>query len=123
MIIDQLNKDLKNVLGEIKKLTCQSEELKNELNKRLKDDSNRLASSENEFRQVINRKQNRQQYCRGGTVLPREPQNHSRQVQNEPFFSENKYITSTESKETEAKVNRRSTTDQLRKWLYWVTLY
>ena len=52
MIIDLLNKDLKNALGEIKKLTCENEELKNELNERLKDDSNRLASSENEFIQV-----------------------------------------------------------------------
>jgi hypothetical protein len=59
MIIDLLNKDLKNALGEIKKLTCENQELINELNKKSKEDSNRLASSENEFRQVINRKQYR----------------------------------------------------------------
>jgi hypothetical protein len=104
MIIDLLNKDLKNALGEIKKLTSENEELKNKLNDKSKKDSNRLASSKNEFVQLINCKQ----YSRGGTVLPQEPLHHSRHVQNEPFFSANKYnrlqnITSTESKETANK--------------------
>ena len=97
MIIDLLNKDLKNALCEIKKLRSENEKLKNKLNKKSKEDSNRLASSENELIQVINRKQ----YRRGGTVLPREPLHHSRQVQKEPFLPQNKYnclqyITSTE---------------------------
>jgi hypothetical protein len=52
MIIELLNKDLKNALGEIKKLTSENEELKNKLNEKSKKDSNRLASSENEFIQV-----------------------------------------------------------------------
>jgi len=49
-----LNKDLKNALSEIKKLTVEYEELKNKVNKKLKKDKYYLAGSENELIQVRN---------------------------------------------------------------------
>jgi FtsZ-binding cell division protein ZapB len=49
-----LNKDLKNALNEIKKLTVEYEELKNKVNEKLKKDKYCLAGSENEFIQVRN---------------------------------------------------------------------
>jgi hypothetical protein len=47
-----LNKDLKDALSEIKKLTVEYEELKNKVNEKFKKDKYCLAGSENKFIQV-----------------------------------------------------------------------
>ena len=115
-----LNKDLKNDISEIKKLTVDIVVLKNKLKK----DKYCLAGSENELIQVRNCKQQ----CWGQIALSQQPTYYGQQVQNESFLSANKYsylsnVTSTKLKETKIKIESQEHDRETSKWLSWVTPY
>jgi hypothetical protein len=115
-----LNKDLKNALSEIKRLSAENEQLKKKGNQS-KDGCS--PESDNEFIPVQHRKQPRS----GRTVFPRE-HIYTKQTQNESFLSANKYscssnITPTEVQEAENDSESQEHGRKTQACVPWLTVY